>query len=308
MAKNKQISQLREQTKAESIKDTEMASSKDQEIEQLRKLMKSKDANISEKDKIIETLKKEIMQIKEREVQQINKSNDCEMLKEQLLASRQEIDGLRQTIQIKDAEIVSKDKMLDTLKNEITAMKELQIDQSEQKQNDDGNLKEDLASIIDKLNAFNNKYDMDVIDNIYYDNPNELSVESDIGNAGLSAKCMIKKLQDIEQFITERNKPDATQYKSWDINMTMKWIKSLNYGQFVKHLDVLRKGFESDGIVAADLPDIGQHDLSTQPFEIRSFGDRKKLAQHFRSLRDTQSGMDVNDNEGQETQYHQKHG
>ena len=67
--------------------------------------------------------------------------------------------------------------------------------------------------------------------------------------------------------------------------MTMKWIKSLNNSKFTKYLDVLKTGFQTCNIKAVDLPDIEQYDLSIEPFNIRKFGDRKKLCQHFKSLK-----------------------
>ena len=82
----------------------------------------------------------------------------------------------------------------------------------------------------------------------------------------------------------------------------MIWIKSLDGGKFVKYEGVLRKGFESDGIPASELPNIVAADLAVLPFEIRSFMDRKKLAQYFKSLK--QNDIAPQNEEGTETEYH----
>ena len=96
-----------------------------------------------------------------------------------------------------------------------------------------------------------------------------------------------KKISEKDKIIEEyeRNSIDLSVYKSWDINTTMKWIKSLNNGKFTKYLDILREGFQMNCVKAADLPDLEQYDLSIEPFNIKIFGDRKKLCQHFQSLR-----------------------
>ena len=73
-------------------------------------------------------------------------------------------------------------------------------------------------------------------------------------------------------------------YKSWDVYITLKRIRSLNNGKFTKHLDALREGFEMNKITAADLHEIEQYDLSKEPFNVKHFGDRKKLCHRFKSL------------------------
>ena len=78
--------------------------------------------------------------------------------------------------------------------------------------------------------------------------------------------------------------PDVKQYKNWDLETTMVWVKSLDSELFAKYGDVLRTGFESDGIPASELPNIGRGELATDPFNIRAFMDRKKLAECFKSL------------------------
>ena len=123
------------------------------------------------------------------------------------------------------------------------------------------------------------RYDKDIISNIYDNNPNVLQVDAEIDDVDLS--CI-----------------DLKEWKSWNIDMTMKWIRSLDNGHFVKYLDVLRSGFTSAGITAADLPLIGESDLRIQPFEITQFVDRNRLAQHFKSLNQDQGVImsDTNNN------------
>ena len=86
------------------------------------------------------------------------------------------------------------------------------------------------------------------------------------------------------------------------MNTTMIWIKSLDGGAFCKYEDILRKGFERDGITSEDLPSIGQADLAVIPFEIRLFRDRKNLAQYFKALK--QNNIAPENEEGAETEYH----
>ena len=115
----------------------------------------------------------------------------------------------------------------------------------------------------------------------------------------------MKQLEDIKAFVISRTRPDVRKYQDWDLNTTMIWIKSLNNGKFVKYCDMLQSGFLSDGIPASELPNIVAADLATDPFNIRSFMDRKKLAQHFKALQMGNNGFDSQDQEGPEqTEYH----
>ena len=50
--------------------------------------------------------------------------------------------------------------------------------------------------------------------------------------------------------------PDVEQYKIWDLNTTMMWIKSLEDGRFANYCEVSRKGFESEDICAKALLNI----------------------------------------------------
>ena len=134
------------------------------------------------------------------------------------------------------------------------------------------------------MNEFNIKYEKNKLNEIYNDNEDLLNIELDIDNVELSCKSLLKQLEEIRNYVISRRKPDIRKYKEWDIDTAMIWIKSLDNGAYQQYCDVLRNGFESDGIPSAELPNVGQADLRINPFNIQSFMDRKKLAQHFKSL------------------------
>ena len=58
-----------------------------------------------------------------------------------------------------------------------------------------------------------------------------------------------------------------------------------------KHIDVLRSGMIESEIKGSDLPDITSSDLSSPPFNIKQFRDKKDLVKHFMSL------LNINGNE-----------
>ena len=236
-----------------------------------------------------------------------NKDKSIKAHKATITTLQNEIIAIKQQNENKDRAIQAQQVTNTALANEIIALKQQLNEQhvEEKKQDEDNNLKQDLSSITSKINEFNGKYNLERISNIYDNDPNALSVDVEIDEADISSKSMIKKLQDIKGYIDEITKIDITRYEKWDINDTMKWIKSLNEGQFNKYLDVLRQGFVSDGIAAADLPSIVAADLATDPFNIRSFGDRKKLVHHFKSLDGNIAPIDNQENdEGAVTEYH----
>eukprot|EP01083_Nonionella_stella_P291437 991685_1 len=160
------------------------------------------------------------------------------------------------------------------------------------KEEEQEELKNELIALMNKMNGFNKKYDEKELSKIFKCNPYSLFVEQEIENTEAICKATLKHLQDIKKYVVSVTKPDVNTYKSWDLNTTMVWIRSLDDGCFVKYCDALQKGFESDGIEAVDLPNLGQADLATDPFNIRAFRDRKKISQHFQSLEQKAAVMD----------------
>merc|ERR1712228_422819 len=128
------------------------------------------------------------------------------------------------------------------------------------------------------MSDFAIKYDENTLCKMYENDPKSLDIEQNIINTELSAKWLNTQLSEIKRFCISVTRPHLIEYKQWNINTTMAWIQSLDNGYFIKYCDILRRAFESDGITAADLPYIGQSDLATTPFDIRSFKDRKCLA------------------------------
>eukprot|EP01084_Bolivina_argentea_P121648 215573_1 len=163
----------------------------------------------------------------------------------------------------------------------------LEKHEQEEKQNKpEKTLKEHLIFMADKMNEFNVKYNQQKLQEIYSKDMNDLFVELDIDNTELSAKSMIKILKNVKNYVLSVTKPDASKYKDWDVKIAIIWIKSLDGGHFAKYCDTLRNGFESDGIAGEDLPNIVAADLAVAPFHMRQFKDRKRLAYHFKSLRE----------------------
>ena len=106
---------------------------------------------------------------------------------------------------------------------------------------------------------------------------------------------MIKQDMDGEKDNDNEYILNISEYESWDIDTTIKWIKSLDNGRYIKYCHILRKGFESDGIPASELPNVVQADLRADPFNIQSFVDRKKLAEHFKSLKEGDGKVPLSD-------------
>ncbi len=85
-------------------------------------------------------------------------------------------------------------------------------------------LKGNLIFMADKMNEFNIKYDEQKLHQIHNEDINNLFIQQEIDNAELSAKTMIKKLQDIKNYVLSVTKPDVSKYKEWDLNTMMIWI------------------------------------------------------------------------------------
>merc|ERR1711971_616905 len=186
-------------------------------------------------------------------------------------------------------ELSSKSVIIESLKNELQNLQKsnVNVEQQPPKHVNDRNmsgLKEDLQYLEQKMSDFSMKYDENTLLKLYENDPESLNIEQNIKSTEMSAKWLNNQLKNIKKFCNSVTRPHMNEYKEWNMNMTMTWIKSLDNGYFIKYAETLRRAFESDGIKAADLPYIGQADLATTPFEIRSFKDRKTLADHFKVL------------------------
>eukprot|EP01084_Bolivina_argentea_P257589 434024_1 len=201
------------------------------------------------------------------------------------------IKDLQNKLLTKSNEVIKLQKQLNKSR---TNMKQIKPGQNERhiqsvQINNSNSLQQDLVFLEDKISEFCMKYDRNTLAKIYKTNPRSLNVEENINNTELSCKWLAQQLKDINKYIVTVTQPQLHKYKQWDIDTTMTWIKSLDNGKYKKYCDVLRKGFESDRITAVDLPNIGQSDLATTPFDIREFKDRKRLAQHFKFLTEYES-------------------
>ena len=161
-----------------------------------------------------------------KQLQQENSS-----LQSQMIQIQQDIANNNQSMQALQATIM-------TLRNENNALKQQQNDEEKKKEEDPNiNLKQDLSSMTENMTKFNIKYNKESISKVYDNNPDALDVDTELDEADISCRSTLKQLQDIKGYIDELTKIDLSVYESWDIETTMKWIKSLDEGRFVKYLD-----------------------------------------------------------------------
>lgn len=184
-------------------------------------------------------------------------------------------------------ELASKSDEIESLKNELDVLRAnmQQTNHTNHEHTKELTLKEELQVLEAKMSDFSMKYDENALSKMYENDPESLDVEQTVINTEMSAKWLQTQLDKIKNLCISVTRPHLHEYKEWNINSTVAWIKSLDNGHFTKYCDTLRIAFESDGITAADLPHIGQSDLATTPFDIRSFKDRKSLAEHFQFLK-----------------------
>ena len=207
-----------------------------------------------------------------------------------------QIDSLRQKVQKLTSDL---DKMRKVAKKLLVQNKQLKaqceaaLQSSEEKhdENDNG-LQAALVALTRSMDAFNAEYSVNVLSAIYNENHDALFVEQDANAAALSCDSLARNLREIQKYIVSVTRPNVKEYKHWNLKTLMIWINGLEDGHFSKYSDVLRKGFESDGIEAVDVPFITQSDLATTPFDIRVFRDRKKLAECFASLGESNAAKD----------------
>lgn len=80
--------------------------------------------------------------------------------------------------------------------------------------------------------------------------------------------------------------PDITQYRDWSLDEIMIWIMSLEDGIFMEYEDQLRNGFIKSKINKGEvLLELDRSDLSSSPFNIDEFMIKKKLIDHFQTLK-----------------------
>ena len=88
-----------------------------------------------------------------------------------------------------------------------------------------------------------------------------------------------------EYMINKLSSPDLLKYKIWSIDIIIIWIGNLENGRFVKYLSTLKQGFIKSEILSGEyLPDIDIATLSVEPFNIKSFPDKRDLVKHFKDL------------------------
>ena len=187
-------------------------------------------------------------------------------------------------------------------------------DEEEKKLYDDDSMdiKDDLKYLEQKLNDFTLSYNQQKLHEMYDKAPDSLMVEDEITSLDLKLRSFGKYLIDTKLYIQTLTHPDINKYKEWDLKKMIQWISSLENGRFRAYLDILRAGFESDGIQNGILlPELDVNVLRNDPFNIKNFKDRKDLETHFKSLKSQQTNNDDNSNtitmydaEGTVTEHH----
>eukprot|EP01084_Bolivina_argentea_P006422 12184_1 len=101
----------------------------------------------------------------------------------------------------------------------------------------------------------------------------------------MSATKFTDSIDTIAEYMRDKYVPRKADYKTWTVDDIILWCKSLDNGQFMKHLGALRQGFIESSIRTGELlPDLSVGDLSVTPFNIKSFADKRALIGHFKTL------------------------
>eukprot|EP01084_Bolivina_argentea_P012831 24030_1 len=109
--------------------------------------------------------------------------------------------------------------------------------------------------------------------------------EQNVAEIIVLANSFSKHLQNTKAVMKELSTINPVLYKNWNAPQMSVWIEGLENGRFKKYCDILRKGFIEGGITGKDLPDVHSGDLSSAPFNIKNFRDKKDLEAHFKSLK-----------------------
>eukprot|EP01084_Bolivina_argentea_P141748 249064_1 len=125
-------------------------------------------------------------------------------------------------------------------------------------------------TLINKESALNKKY---------------IQYEQAVDKLVISSKAFSKYIEDVGNMLDKFRRADPTGYKLWNVKQILIWIQGLENGRFKKYIDKLQHGFEKSEIIGEDLPDLTRNDLSSPPFDIGNFRDRKQLEMHFKSLK-----------------------
>ena len=79
----------------------------------------------------------------------------------------------------------------------------------------------------------------------------------------ITSKSFNKDIEDIGGIMKKIATPDTQQYKYWDVQQIILWIRGLKQGRFIKHIAKLRNGFIKSEIIGEDLPQLTRNDLSS---------------------------------------------
>ena len=206
-------------------------------------------------------------------------------------------------------------------------MRKRMIDEEKESKQQEAKIKEDeinndlgglLKSLQSELDSFKMKYDEQKLQEIMKQSPKELIQKDSTINtkiAGyreridgilLTAKSFSKHIDDTESTIKRLATPNVQQYRDWNLDQIMAWIMGLENGEFIGYEDKLRNGFIKSKIKKGDvLTELDRSDLSSSPFNIDEFMIKKKLINHFQSLKNGPANVDNKElNEGTVTEYH----
>eukprot|EP01084_Bolivina_argentea_P120401 213407_1 len=208
-----------------------------------------------------------------------------------------------QTLQKEEEEKKSIIESENNIKETIVVGKQSQIKYDKSK------MEQILIDLENEIKKFKQYYSVNRIEHL---SENELNEYRNISNdISIFSNEFNKHIQDISVCILNnkslKNLADEKNYKLWNLNEIMIWIETIENGRFAMYSNILRNGFEQSQILNGKyLPDLTRNDLGTQPFNIKSFPDKRDLINQFKSL-NNQKNNDINLNcdnqEGIETAY-----
>ena len=97
-----------------------------------------------------------------------------------------------------------------------------------------------------------------------------------------------KSVVGMKQFVNDSYIPKIKNYKKWNLDDILLWIRCLENGRFIPYLAKLKNGFvKSEIVTGGELPHLSTADLSCPPFGIiKTFRDKRNLIEHFQKLKD----------------------
>ena len=94
-----------------------------------------------------------------------------------------------------------------------------------------------------------------------------------------------ESLKETQGMFNELITPDVTQFEEWNIGTIVLWISGLDNGRYRNYIEQMRNALVALVIERGEhLPDLNESILSIEPFDIKSFPDKRDLVSHFKGL------------------------